>query len=206
MIHRITLAAIKTTFVLLLCQACTTVHCQEKTKEPNFPKTDEIQLVLSQAERAFEQYGRSLKLEAGLPSITKGSDALEKDHQIVDLGSKLIVGLKKNPNAFHGLGGFLLLGALDDASRNAALCSGTAFADISNGLLSEKGLDRAKAYELMHVGQACQDASVQLYTISENLHALMIRELEGQEIVTGQAVDALNQCAAALNKAKKPSK
>jgi hypothetical protein len=191
---------------LLLCHVCLTAQCQESAKEENFPKSDEIQLVLSQSERAFEQYDRSIKLEAGLPSALEDSSMLEKDRQIVNLAGRLISGLKRNPDAFHGVGGLLLLGALDDASRNAALCFGTAFADIGNGLLAAKGLDRAKAYELMHIGQACQDVSVQLYTISENVHALMVRELEGQQILSGKAVDALNQCVAVVKNGKASQK
>ncbi|MBZ5490645.1 MAG: hypothetical protein LAO76_06910 [Acidobacteriia bacterium] len=190
--------------IAVLIGLCVSAYSQEAKKQPKFSTTEEVDLVLSQSERAFEQYDMSIKLEAALPSM-HDSRGVEKDRQIVELGNKLISGLKKNPNAFHGLGGFLLLGALDDASRNAALCSASAFADISSALLSEKGLDKAKVYELMQIGQSCQDVSTQLYTISENLHALMIRELEGQSIINEQALDALNQCTAVLKKYKPPN-
>src|SRR5262249_45488867 len=101
-------------------------------------------------------------------------------------------------DGFHGLGGFLLLSSLDDASRNLTLCSASAFAEVSTGLMSEKGLDKAKGFELLHIGQACQDVSVQLYTISENVHALMVRELEGHKIINNRVIEAGNKCAAAL--------
>jgi len=171
-------------------------------KDINFPRTDEIQLAVSQAERAFDQYERSIALEGGLPSMQKDKTAVERDGETLKSARSMTASLKKKPEALHGLGGFLLLGLLDDASRNAALCAGSAFSEIGGGLLSGQGLDRAKAYEYLNVAQACQDVSVQLYTVSENVHALMVRELEGQQAVNQQATDMLTKCTAILKSAK----
>ena len=91
---------------------------------------------------------------------------IDRDRELATSAKKLVASLKKAPNAFHGPGGLLLLGILDDASRNAALCNVSAFADIASGLM-EKGMETSKAYQFMHIGQACQDVSVQLYTVSE---------------------------------------
>lgn len=170
----------------------------QENKEPNFPTTEEIQLVVSQAERAFDQYDNTVTLEAALSSMKLNKSGLEKDRQVSEMSRKLINALKKNLDGFHGLGGFLLLSSLDDASRNLSLCSASAFAEVSTGLMSEKGLDRDKAYELLHIAQACQDSSVQLYTISENVHALMVRELDGQQTTNNRAMEAINACTAAL--------
>ena len=190
-------------WMLFGCFACLAAIAQTKDKEPRLPTTDEIQLVVSQADRAIDQYDGTIALEATLLSSQQNKSALEKDRQVVELTRRLLASLKKNLDAFHGLGGFLLFSSLDDATRNSSLCSASAFSEISTGLLSDKGLDKAKAFELMHIAQACQDASLQLYTISENIHALMVRELEWQEMMSGRALEALNTCTTMLNQMKK---
>jgi hypothetical protein len=177
------------------------IFAQANNKDVNFPKRDEIQLVVTQAERAFDQYDRSITLEASLPSAQADKTGIERDRQLLSSAKGLVSGLQKKPDAFHGPGGLLLLGLLDDASRNAALCNGSAFADIADALMSKKGLDRAKAYELMQVGQACQDVSAQLYTVSENVHALLLRELESQQMVNDRATDMITRCTAILKNA-----
>jgi hypothetical protein len=187
--------------VLLSLFASVNVQAPGNHKDFNFPKTHEIQLAVSQAERAFDQYDRSITLESALPSMQADKTAVERDREVLKNAKVVIAGLQKKPDAFHGPGGLLLLGLLDDASRNAALCDASAFSDIGAGLMSEKGLDRAKAYEFMHIGQACQDVSVQLYTVSENVHALLVRELESQQAANQQATEMLTRCTALLKNA-----
>jgi hypothetical protein len=176
---------------------------QEPPKKPSFPTGDEIELVVSQAERAFDQYNQAVTLESGIPSMQEDKTGIERDRQVVTSAKTLVAGLKRKPQAFHGVGGLLLLGILDDASRNAALCSASTFAAITSELMSEKGLDRGKAYEFMHIGQACQDASVQLYTVSENVHALMLRELESQQVLNQEATEMLTNCTSVLKNSKR---
>jgi hypothetical protein len=187
--------------IALLVFVSANALAQANNKNLNFPKTDEIQLAVTQAERAFDQYDRSITMESSLPSMQADKTGVARDRELLKSAKAVIAGLQKKPDAFHGPGGLLLLGFLDDASRNAALCDASAFADIGSGLLSEKGLDRTKAYEFMRIGQACQDVSVQLYTVSENVHALLLRELESQQIVNEKATEMLTRCTAVLKNA-----
>ena len=189
-------------FSLLLLSSPITLRQANRPNNTNFPNNDEIQLVVTQAERAFAQYEYAVTLEAELPSMQTDKTAVNRDHEALNLAKKLVTSLKGRLDAFHGPGGLLLLGVLDDTSRNSALCSASAFADITTGLL-DKSLDRAKAYQFMHIGQTCQDTSTQLYTVSENVHALMLRELESQQALNAQASEAITRCTSALQDAKK---
>lgn len=101
--------------------------------------------------------------------------------------------LKENPERFHGLGGLLLLSTLDDASRNAALCSSSGSAEIAKGLIDHS--DIKDAYRIMTIMQTCSDVSAHLYTVSESVHALMVRELEAQQDMNNRAMQLANKCA-----------
>jgi hypothetical protein len=176
-------------FTLLLISAPS--FAQQKA-EVQFPSTDEINLVVSQAERAFEQYKNSVLMEKTLESSKRDPTSLKKDEEVVEMSQQLVAGLKKNPNAFHGLGGLLLLSSLDDASRNAALCSSAGSTEIAKGLIEHA--DPKDAYQIMTVIQNCSDTSIHLYTVSESVHALMVRELEAQEDLNNKAMDMVTKC------------
>jgi hypothetical protein len=185
-------------FVLLLIS--TPAFAQ--TTEVQFPTTDEINLVVSQAERAFELYKNSVLMEKTLESSKRDTASIKKDEDVVEMSHKLVAGLKKNPNAFHGLGGLLLLSSLDDASRNAALCSSAGSAEIAKNLIDHA--DPKDAYQVMTVIQNCSDVSVHLYSVSESVHALMVRELEAQEDLNNKAMDMVTKCTQLMkNQAKK---
>src|SRR5450755_4552418 len=104
---------------------------RDKMEEAAFPSKQEINLVVTQAERALDQYKRSVDLEETLPSEKAAGNSLSTDRGVVEMTAKLISDLKKNPDSFHGLGGLLLLSALDDTSRNAALCASSAMSDLA---------------------------------------------------------------------------
>jgi hypothetical protein len=184
------------TFCLLLL----TVPCvsqQQKAKdEPDFPKTEEIQLVVTQAERALDQYKQSITMEAELPSSKRDPSAVEKDREIFDSTSRLIAALKTDPERFHGLGGLLLLSSLDDASRNAALCSGTAGDDSTQAVMTNSDIRSARDW--LHIGLSCVDVSSHLYTVSESVHALLVREMKAQQILNQQAMELANRCNAVI--------
>jgi hypothetical protein len=169
---------------------------QQNTKEPDFPTTEEIELVVTQAERAFEQYKLSVDAEATLPSVQKDKSALEKDRQVVGMSGKLIDGLKKKSDAFNGLGGLLLLTTLDDASRNAALCASGGMTDMTQEALSR--LDAASLYRILAIAKTCSDVSLHLYTVSESVNALFVTFIEAQDTLSQQAVVALQGCSAIL--------
>jgi hypothetical protein len=166
---------------------------QAKEEKPNFPTTEEIQLAVSQAERAFYQYKFSVDDEATMSSAHENDLGVKKDRENIKAANQLIAALKKNPDGFHGIGGFLLLTTLDDASRNAALCSGFGIGEVF-GNPTEK-FDKTKAYAWAHVAESCQAVSAQLYTVSENVNALVVRELEGQQILNHEMNATLDKCA-----------
>ncbi len=161
-------------------------------EEPDFPHTDEIQLVVTQAERAFEQYKPSVTFERELPSFQKDSSAPDKDLEVFDTTIKLIATLKTHPDGFHGLGGLLLLSSLDDASRNAALCSGTAYNDAMQAVMASSDVSVARYY--LHIGVSCLDASGHLYTVSESVQELLVREAKAQQLLNKQVMAFADKC------------
>ena len=162
-------------------------------KAVDFPTTEEINLVVTQSERAFDQYKNSVVMENNLESLQRDPSSLKKDQELVEMSHKLIVALKAKPDGFHGLGGLLLLSTLDDASRNAALCASAGSAEIAKGLIDHA--DVKDAYRIMTVMQNCSDVSAYLYTVSESVNALMVRELEAQQDLNDQAMEMANKCA-----------
>jgi hypothetical protein len=177
--------------VLAGCAICLAVTCSAQQTKPeqevDFPRTEEIQLVVTQAERAFEQYKQSVNAEANLPAAKQDESALNKDREVVEMSGKLIAGLKSKPQAFHGLGGLLLLSTLDDASRNAALCANAGMGELTQRLLSK--FDTNSAYHTLTIIQTCSDVSLHLYTVSESVHALLVREMEAQQNLNQQAME-----------------
>src|SRR5262249_3145329 len=95
-------------------------HTQQSEKQ--FPTEQQINLVLPQAERAFDSYESTLQLEA---QLVGGPESVAKDRQVLKMVRKVLGDLKKEPSkAFNSPIGFLLVTGLDDASRNMALCMG----------------------------------------------------------------------------------
>jgi hypothetical protein len=188
---------LKLTLVFGLSILCVSLRAQEqKKKEAEFPNNEEIRLVVIQSERAFEQYGITVTMEEQLPSAKNNPSFVEKDRQVYDMASKLIAALKINPDAFHGPGGLLLLTSLDDASRNAALCSGTAYNDSMQTLMASSDVHRAT--DSLNVGLNCAETSGHIYTVSESVNALLLREMEAQQSLNRDAGEALDRCTAAL--------
>jgi hypothetical protein len=188
--------------LIVLTLASVFSSAQQKA-EVEFPTAEEINLVVTQSERAFDQYKNSVVMERNLQSSKQDPSSLKKDQELVEMAHKLITALKSNPDGFHGLGGLLLLSTLDDASRNAALCSSSGSAEIVKGLIEH--FEVKDAYRIMTIIQTCSDVSAHLYTVSESVHALMVRELEAQQDLNNQAMELANKCADMVkNMPKKP--
>lgn len=177
------------------------LSAQESLKPKDFPTKEEIKLVVAQAERALTEYKQAVELEASLPAANKDKASLDNDKQLIELYPKLLDGLTASPSKFNSLGGLLLLTTLDDAARNAALCSSSGMGDIGQELLSNR--DTAAVYRMMAISQKCIDVSTHLYTVSESVNALFVRAIEAQEELNQQAMDTITKCAAALQKPKK---
>lgn len=196
---------------MLLCVPLLAVFSmaqQEKEKTPEFPSTEEIDLAVTQSERSFEQYKQAVTMEADLPSSKQNPSVIEKDRNVYDMATKLIAAMKVHPQSFHGLGGLLLLSSLDDASRNALVCSSSAYSDAMTELMtaSDSHTAIASAKDWIQVGLSCIDVSGHLYTVSESVHALLVREMEAQQLLNQSAEQTLNQCTAALKKCDSRSK
>jgi hypothetical protein len=171
---------------------------EQQRSEPQLPTNEEIKLVVEQSETAFALYKQSVEREAELPSMKQDKTALEKDQNIVKLAQQITDGLKRNPGVFNGVGGLFLLTTLDDASRNAALCSGSGESDAVGAVVKE-GKD--SAYRIMAIAQNCISISAHLYAVSESVNALYVRYVEAQANLNGEATATINQCATALQKA-----
>jgi hypothetical protein len=171
--------------------------------ETNPPTTEEIQLVVTQAERAFQQYKDSLELEAQLPSAKANPDSSVGDRQTFEAAKELVGRLKSNPDSFHGPLGLLLLTTLDDASRNAALCSNSANTDIIVKMAQGKPMSDPQISAMSDTVKSCAYVSAQLYTVSENVHALVLREMDSLLGMNRKAMETVEKCAERIKAMKK---
>lgn len=168
----------------------------------HFPTDDEINLVLTQTERAMEQY-KSL-IDRAETEIGKGyAEAAANDRHVVAGLETAVKAFKVKPEGFNGPLGFAFFEWLDDASRNAVLCASGA------SMESEKSLtngDISRASDLIHLAQNCQDVSALIYTVSENAGALYQRYVEAQEELAVQGAQIATKCADILKKQSPPHK
>jgi len=107
---------------LLLCSGV--ANPQQQTEERRFPAKDQIQLLLTQSERAFDTYEQVMEQETQAGG--KIAQAVPRDREVLTAARDLLARLKKSPDGFNGPAGFLLVGNLDDATRNMSVCMGQA--------------------------------------------------------------------------------
>ena len=167
---------------------------QDKTKDVNFPTDDEIRLVLTQADRAVGQYKPLLDQEANMLG-KEGAEAVAKDREVIAGIEMAIKGFGKNPEAFNGPLGFSFFEWLDDASRNAALCSANATGKAFESLLDG---NKDQAESALHLSHNCIDASTLLYTVSENVGALYTRYVQGEAQVATEGAQIAAKCGEIL--------
>jgi|SRR6267378_1693145 len=166
--------------------------------QETFPTNDEIQLVLTQADRAMQQY--KLLIDQEERHFGKGGaevEAVAKDQGVVKAIEMAVQVLKKNPQEFNSPGGFALFEWLDDASRNAMVCSST-FATQATMALTNGDIN--KTTELIHLAQSCMDASNLIYTVSENAGALYERYAKASQTLAADAAKIAQQCTDTLKK------
>ena len=92
---------------------------EKPQSQEQFPTGEQIKLLLTQAERAFDQYESAIKLEHQLSGGDLPSDLqsmISKDREVLKMGRAVIGDIQKNPKSFNSPLGFLLIGQLDDAS------------------------------------------------------------------------------------------
>ena len=139
--------------------------------EKTFPTDDEINLVLTQTERAIQQYKPLIDLEAAQPG-KNGADAIAHDRQVVSGLEMAIKAFKAKPQGFNGPLGFAFFEWLDDASRNASLCAGGSVNEAMSEMIAG---NKDNAESLLHLAHSCADASTLIYTVSENAGSLYQR-------------------------------
>jgi hypothetical protein len=170
--------------------------------EKNFPTDHEISLVLTQTERAIQQYKPLIDQE----EVQMGKSATEsvaRDRQIVNALETAVKALKGKPQGFNGPLGFTFFEWLDDADRNAVLCgsgaSGQAALEIMAG-------NKDKAESLVHLAHSCSDVSTLIYTVSENAGSLYQRYVEAEQQLAVQAAEVAEKCTDILKNGVQPKK
>jgi hypothetical protein len=180
-------------FVLLTIGLAVSANAQT---EKTFPNNDEITLVLTQTERALQQYKPMIDQQETLLGKSE-ADAVAKDRQVVTGLEEAVKAFKHNPQGFNGPLGFALFEWLDDASRNAALCGNGASMQAVLAIMKGKP---EKADSLLRLAQSCMDMSTLIYTISENAGALYLRYAEAEEQLAAKGADVADKCMAILKK------
>jgi hypothetical protein len=168
-------------------------HAQDKT---TFPTDDEIQLLLTQADRAIQQYEPLIDQEEQRLG-KRGAENIATDRQVVKAIKLAIETFRKQPQGLNSSIGFAFFEWLDDASRNALMCSQTAMSQ--SAVLAMVG-QTENALKLVHFSDACLDASTLIYTVSENAGSLYTRYVTSEEGLANTGVSVSQQCAAALKK------
>lgn len=183
------------TFIIVLPIFCfaPSIRAQD---EKTFPTDNEIQLLLTQADRATQQYKPLIDQEE-IQLGKSGADAVVKDRQVVQAVEMAVQTLKKKPQGFNSPAGFALFEWMDDASRNAMVCSTSSMTQATVTLMAG---EISKATELINLGQSCMDVSSLIYTVSENAGALYERFLKAQQQLAEKAMSISQTCTDVLKK------
>lgn len=164
--------------------------------EKHFPTMDEINLLLTQTERAIQQYKPLLDQEETQMGKSM-ADAVASDRGVVQALEVAVKGFKGRPQAFNGPLGFAFFEWLDDASRNALACASGAG---TQGAVYAMAGNKDKATDLLHLAQSCLDVSTLIYTVSENAGTLYKKYVEAEEQLATQAANIAQKCTDILSK------
>jgi len=173
------------------------LHAQQGPDE--FPSEQQINLLITQSERAFDSYENTLQLEA---QLVGGPESVTKDREVLTSARKVLATLKAEPSKwFNSPMGFLLVTNLDDASRNMALCAGQGGMQSATAVLDRKA---DLGMSNVHVSQTCLDTSTLLYTVSESALDLYAQYLSTEYKLTQREAEALQRCADILKRQMPP--
>ena len=182
--------------VLLLITGFSVANAQDK---PSFPTNDEVNLMLTQAERAVQQYKPLIDEHERLLG-KKAQGAAEKDREVVRALEMAIKAFRKNPQGFNSPLGFSFFEWIDDADRNALLCASGAATEATTYQLDGNA---AKATDLVQLARSCSDAATLIYTVSENAGALYTRYVGGEEKLALDGAEVAQKCTSVLKSMKK---
>ena len=175
--------------VVMLLLSTGVANSQQQKEERTFPAKDQVQLLLTQSERAFDAYEQVLKLETQV-----GGDlarTVTKDRGSLTAARALLARLKERPEGFNGPVGFLLVGNLDDGTRDMSVCMGQA--GVQSGIQALAG-NASEGQRYVGLAQACGDASTLLYTVSETAFNMYSQFLLAQDEMTTKAASSLERC------------
>jgi len=179
--------------LLLILVVAATSRAQEKDKP--FPTKDEINLLLTQGDRAMGQYKAAVDLEEReLDKTPEMKDAVAKDREVLSGWNEMSKGMKTKPELFNSQFGLEIVLLLDDASRNALLCSSQASLKVP----TTKTVSEAENF--LHAAESCQDTSTLLYTVSENAAVLYRKYLAAIEQLATESTNVALKCRDALEK------
>ncbi len=170
--------------------------------EKTFPTDDEINLMLTQTERAIQQY-KPLIDQQELQMGKSATDAGANDRQVVSALETAVKALHVKPQRFNGPLGFNVFEWLDDADRNALLCGSGASTQATLQMMAG---NKDKATSLLHLAQSCSDVSTLIYTVSENAGSLYQRYVEAEQQLAVQAAEVAEKCTEILKKNGGPPK
>lgn len=162
--------------------------------ETTLPSETEIQLLVTQAERAVQQYKPLLDEEA-VQLGKVGAEAVAKYREVVHGLEIALKAFKKEAQRFNGPEGFAFFEWLDDASRNSLLCSSTSLNNLSEQLMAGNAKNGTT---LIHLSQGCMDLSALFYTISENAGSLYLRYTKAEEALAEKGFKVAKDCTATL--------
>ena len=187
------------TFVALivLLNGISIAWAQQKN-EVSFPTNDEVRLVLTQTERALQQYKPLLDEEEHLFG-ENGKEAAAKDREVVAALDMAIKAFRQKPQGFNGPLGFAFFEWIDDSDRNVLLCASGASNDAVVSMING---EKSRSDSLMKLSQRCMDLSTLLYTVSENASALYMRYAEAEEQTAIEAADVGTKCVEELKKSE----
>jgi len=174
--------------------------------EKTFPTDDEINLMLTQTERAIQQYKPVIDQEEitfALQTGKSATDAVANDRQLVRSLEIAVKAFKGKPQGFNGPLGFAFFEWLDDAERNALLCGSGVSAQAALQMMAG---NTGKANSLLHLAQSCNDVATLIYTVSENAGSLYLRYVEAEQQLAAQGAEAARKCAEILKKNCAPPK
>jgi hypothetical protein len=193
------MASCRFAFVLLTIGFAVAANAQT---EKTFPTNDEITLVLTQTQRAIQQYKPLIDQEEAQLG-NSATDAVAHDRDVVNSLEMAVKAFKGKPQGFNGPLGFLFFEWLDDADRNAVLCGSGASGQAALQMMAG---NKNKAESLLHLAQGCNDVSTLIYTVSENAGSLYQRYVEAEQQLAVQATEVAEKCTDILKKNDVPSK
>ena len=164
--------------------------------DKTFPAADEINLVVTQVERAVQRYKPLIDQEE-VRMGKSATDAVAHHREVENALDMAVKAFKGEPQGFNGPLGFAFFEWLDDADRNALLCGSGASTQAALQMMAG---NTGNAASLLHLAQSCTDVSALIYTVSENAGALYQRYVETEEQLAVHGAEVADKCIDILKK------